>query len=347
VLTGARGVVGLDGRRREILKLIIDDYVLTAEPVGSESVLSRHNLGVSSATVRNDMAALEEMGYLRQPHTSAGRVPTEHAYRIYVNSMLEEEQVSPAERTRIRRTLFAAEGERPMEQAARALASMTNFAAVVAPVTDSEQRVRHLHLIPLSPRRALVVLITDEGVYEGKTAEFAAPISPDDLDRLSHEITRRIAGRPLRGLTEHTVAGVMEDAAFYQRIADEVERLIREHRLHAGSRVYSEGRANILKQPEFQDVRRAQPVLSALEQEDVVVELLRLADAGEGVRISIGRENKREEMRECSVVTATYFLQDRPAGVLGIVGPTRMRYAKIVSLISYLAESLGEALRES
>ena len=182
---------------------------------------------------------------------------------------------------------------------------------------------------------------------EGQTDEFAAPISPDDLDRLSHEITRRIAGRPLRGLTEHTVAGVMEDAAFYQRIVDEVERLIREHRLHAGSRVYSEGRANILKQPEFQDVRRAQPVLSALEQEDVVVELLRLADAGEGVRISIGRENKREEMRECSVITATYFLQDRPAGVLGIVGPTRMRYGKIVSLISYLAESLGEALRES
>ena len=343
-------MVHLDGRRREILKLIIDDYVLMAEPIGSEAVLSRHSLGVSPATVRNDMAILEEMGYLAQPHTSAGRVPTEQAYRVYVDSMLEEERVSSVERTRIRLALLGAEGERPVEQAARTLASATNFAAVIAPVTDHEQRVQHLHLIPLSPRRALVVVITDDGVFEGKTAEFGTPISPEELDRLSHEITRRIAGRPLRELADYgdkAPNAPTEEPAFYQRVLDEVERLVREQRLYASTRVFSEGKANILKQPEFQDVRRAQPVLSALEQEDVVVELLRLGDAGEGVRISIGRENKREEMKECSVITAAYYLRDRPAGVLGIVGPTRMRYSKVVSLVSYLADSLGEVLRES
>ena len=337
----------LDARKRGILKIIIDDYVLTAEPVGSEAVSTRHRLGVSSATVRNEMAALEEMGYLQQPHTSAGRVPTEHAYRVYVDSMLEQEQVSAAERTQIRRTLVAAEPERTIQQAARTLASVTNFAAVVAPVIGSEQSIRHLHLIPLSPNRALVVVVTDEGVFEGKTAEFMEPISPEDLDRLSQAISRRIAGKPIRDLTEGKLDSAIGDAALYQRVVTEVERLVRDHRFDVSTRVYTDGRANILKQPEFQDVRRAQPVLSALEQEEVVVEILRPGAGGNRVRIAIGRENLREEMRECSVITATYFQEDRPAGVIGIVGPTRMRYGKIVSLVSFLAESLGEALGPS
>jgi heat-inducible transcriptional repressor len=195
-------MVELDGRKRDILRLIIDDFIVTAEPVGSEAVSTRYRLGISSATVRNEMAALEEMGYLQQPHTSAGRVPTEQAYRIYVDSMLREEQVPPAERTHIRRSLFTAEPERTIQYAARALASVTNFAAVVAPLSTSEQLIRHLHLVPLSPQRALVVVVTDEAVFEGKTAEFAEPISPDDLDRLSQAITRRIAGKPLGDLTE-------------------------------------------------------------------------------------------------------------------------------------------------
>jgi len=340
-------VVELDGRKRDILKLIIDDYILSAEPVGSEAISTRHKLAISSATVRNEMALLEEMGYLRQPHTSAGRIPTEQAYRIYVDSMLQEEQVAPAERTQIRRTLFAAEPELAIQHAASALASVTNFAAVVAPVNASEQRIRHLHLIPLSPKRALVVVVTDEGVFEGKTADFAAPISPDDLDRLSQGITRRIAGKPLRDLTEGKLDAVIGDATLYQRVAAEVERLVRDQRLHASSRVYTDGKANILKQPEFQDVRRAQPVLSALEQEDVVVEIFRPGAQGDRVRITIGKENTREEMRECSVITATYFREDRPGGVIGIVGPTRMRYGKIVSLVAFLADSLGEALGQS
>ena len=340
-------MVELDGRKRDILKLIIDDYILSAEPVGSEAISTRHKLAISSATVRNEMALLEEMGYLRQPHTSAGRIPTEQAYRIYVDSMLQEEQVAPAERTQIRRTLFAAEPELAIQHAATALASVTNFAAVVAPVNASEQRIRHLHLIPLSPKRALVVVVTDEGVFEGKTADFAAPISPDDLDRLSQGITRRIAGKPLRDLTEGKLDAAIGDATLYQRVAAEVERLVRDQRLHASSRVYTDGKANILKQPEFQDVRRAQPVLSALEQEDVVVEIFRPGAQGDRVRITIGKENTREEMRECSVITATYFREDRPGGVIGIVGPTRMRYSKIVSLVAFLADSLGEALGQS
>jgi heat-inducible transcriptional repressor len=337
----------MDGRKRDILKLVIDDYVLTAEPIGSEAVSTRHRLGVSSATVRNEMAALEEMGYLRQPHTSAGRIPTEQAYRVYVDSMIKEEQIPAWERMEIRRTLSNIEPQRTVEQAAHTLASVTEFAAVAASVTTGAQRIRHLSLIPLSPHRAMAVVVTDEGVFEGKTMEFAAPISPDDLDRLSHEISRRVAGMSLNDLTDRKLTDVIGDAARYQRVVDEVARLLRDSLARTPGPVYSDGKANILKQPEFQDVRRARPVLSALEQRDIVVELLRPGDTGERVRIAIGTENKREEMKECSVITATYFVDDRPAGVVGVIGPTRMRYGKIVSLLTFLADSLGEALQQT
>ena len=340
-------MIDLDGRKREILRLIIDDYIASAEPVGSEVISTRHRLGVSSATVRNEMAVLEDMGYLRQPHTSAGRVPTEQAYRVYVDSMITEEQVPPVERTQIRRTLLTGEPEHTIQRAARALASLTNFAAVVAPLTASEQRIRHLHLIPLSSTRALVVVVTEEGVFEGQIAEFPEPLGADDLDRLSQAITRRIAGRPLRDLIDGTLDAAIGDAALFLRVMTEVERLARDGRLQASARVYTDGRANILKQPEFQDVRRAQPVLSALEREDVVVEIVRPGAQGDRVRITIGGENSREEMRECSVITASYYKDDRPAGVIGIVGPTRMRYSKVVSLVSFLADSLGEALGQA
>jgi heat-inducible transcriptional repressor len=337
-------MVDLDARKREILRVIIDNYILSAEPVGSEVISGRHRLGVSSATVRNEMAVLEDMGYLRQPHTSAGRVPTEQAYRVYVDSMITEEQLPPAERSQIRRTLFSSEPEQTIQHAARTLASLTNFAAVVAPLAASEQRIRHLHLIPLSSARALVVVVTDDGVFEGQIAEFSEPLGADVLDRLSQAITRRIAGRPIRDLIDGRLDAAIGDAALFQRVVTEVERLVRDGRLHASTRVYTDGKANILKQPEFQDVRRAQPVLSALEREDVVVEIVRPGAQGERVRITIGRENVRQEMRECSVITASYYKDDRPAGVIGIVGPTRMRYSKVVSLVSFLADSLGEAL---
>ncbi len=337
-------MVQLEGRRREILKVIIDEYIRTAEPIGSEAVCDRHRLGVRSATVRNEMAALEELGFLHQPHTSAGRMPTDQGYRVYVDSMLQEEQVPPAERERIRRTLSAAEPERAVEQAARALALVAALPSVVAAPRPHQQRVRHLHLIPLSSHRALVVLVTDTSVFEGKTAEFPDALTPGDLDRLSQEISRRIAGRPLSDLTDKMLDRVIGEAALSQRVLDQVGRLLRGRILHPPARVYTEGKANILKQPEFQDVRRAQPVLLALEQEEVVEELL-TEERGTGrVSITIGGENRREEMKDCSIVSATYEVEGRSTGVLGIVGPTRMRYARVISLVRFLADSLGEAL---
>src|SRR5579883_3226214 len=329
-------MVQLEGRRREILKMVIDDYILTAEPIGSEAVRDRHRLGVSSATVRNEMAALEEMGFLRQPHTSAGRVPTDRGYRVYVDSLLEEEQVSSSERAWIRRSVAVTDPDRALERAARTLAEVTEYASVVAEPGPHQQVIRHLHLIPLGGRRALVVVVTDAGVFEGKMVEFAEEMSSDEWDRLSQEISRRIAGWSLSDLTDRALDVVIGEAALYRRI------------LAAPARVHTEGTSNILKQPEFQDVHRARPVLSALEREEILADLLyACAGGGEGrVRITIGAENRREEMRDCSVVSAPYCVGGRPAGVVAIVGPTRMRYGKVISLVRFLADTLSDVLSQ-
>jgi heat-inducible transcriptional repressor len=337
-------MVELEGRRREILKAVIDDYILTAEPIGSEAICDRHRFGVSAATVRNEMAALEELGFLHQPHTSAGRKPTDHGYRVYVDSMLEEEQVPSAERIRIRRTLSVAEPGQAVEQAARALALVTDLPSVVAAPSPQQQRIRHLHLIPLTSRQALIVVVTETGVFESKTAEFPDAVTPEDLDRLSQEISRRIAGQRLSDLSDRMLGEVIGAAAHHQRVLDQVKQILRSRLLRPALRVYTEGKANILKQPEFQDIRRAQPVLLALEQEDVVEDLLREDPGSDRVWVTIGSENRREEMRDCSVVSATYEVGGRAVGVLGIIGPTRIPYGKVVSLVRFLADSLGEAL---
>jgi heat-inducible transcriptional repressor len=333
----------IEGRRREILRIVIDDYIATAEPIGSEAVRERHSLHVSAATVRNEMAALEEMGYLNHPHTSAGRVPTDRGYRVYVDSLVNEETVPAAEQTRLREIVFLQdEPHRAIAHVAHALAAGTDYASVVEAPHLNDQVIRHLHLIPLTPRRALIVVVTDAGVFEGKTVVLQAATTAEDCDRLSQEISRRVTGWRLGDLTVPAMDRLLGEVALYREVVAEVGRLIGEQ-IAAASRIHTEGQTNILKQPEFRDARRAEPVLSALERHDVVAELLH--DGGSApVRIRIGAEHRREEMRDTSVVAATYYVGGRPAGELAIVGPTRMRYSRAISLVRFLADTLGEAL---
>jgi heat-inducible transcriptional repressor len=260
--------------------------------------------------------------------------------------MMEDEQVPPADRLRIRRTFAATEFDQAVEQAARALAVATECASVVAASKLREQVVRHFHLIPLTPQRAMAVIVTDAEVFEGKTVDFERAVSAEECDRLSQEISRRVAGRPLSDLTDRVLAVVIGEAAHYQRVLDQIGSILRERLHRQTGRVHAEGQANILKQPEFQDARRAQPVLSALEHDDLIEDLLGEGQEAGQVRVKIGAENRREEMRDCSVVAATYYVAERPAGVLGIIGPTRMRYGRVVSLVRFLADSLGTALEQ-
>jgi len=340
-------VLDLDARKQEILKAVIQAYVSEAEPVGSERVAQRLRARVSPATVRNEMAALEDLGILTHPHTSAGRITTDLGYRLYVE-MLRQTPPTPQERTRLRRLLADHEERETLAGGmARALAAVTEYAALVSAPSPDRQQFKHLHLIPLGATEVMAVIVTDAGTTTGRAFDVREALEPEDLDRLSRLISQRLQGYELREITGGLLARMVDEATWQQRILEYLLQWIQACRpVGAERRVYIEGAANILKQPEFRDARAAEPVLSALEDEDVVADLLRSAPDRE-VWVIIGTEHRREELRGTSVVAAPYRIGDRAMGALGIVGPTRMQYGRIISLVRYLAGSVGELLSES
>lgn len=338
----------LDARKQEILRAVIHTYVTEAEPVGSERIVQFLRARVSPATIRSEMAALEELGVLMHPHTSAGRVPTDQGYRLYVDLLLREEQPSHRERTRLRRLLGEhEEGDRLAGAVAHALASVTDYASVVSAPLPERQLFKHLHFIPLGSTQVMAVIVTDGGGIHGRAFDARERLEPEALDRLSRVVSQALQGYALDEITEDLLARMVDEAAWQQRILLAILEWLRERlRAVAARRVYIEGAANILKQPEFRDARAAGLVLAALEDEHVVAELLAAAPERD-VWVTIGREHRREELRGTSVVAAPYTMRGHVAGALGIVGPTRMRYGRAIALVRYLALSLGEILGET
>lgn len=337
----------LDPRKQEILDAVIEAYINDAEPVGSERLAQRLRRRASPATIRNEMAALEEMGFLSHPHTSAGRVPTDRGYRFYVDSLHADEPLSFHERQRVRRMLRPGEQwDRLPEDVARGLAAMTEYASLVTAPGVESQVFRHLHLIPLTDRQVLAVIVTDAGIFHGKTFATQDPLDAEALDRLSHALSSRLQGYALAEITPELLARFAHEVAWQQRIVEELIVWMRTYlpRL-ADRRVHVEGTANILKQPEFRDARDARSVLAALERTEVLEDLLRAAE-GCDVWVTIGREHRYEELRGTSVIAAAYRLAGHAGGALGIVGPTRMKYAKVIALVRYLAGSLSDLLGE-
>jgi len=340
-------VLDLDARQREILKTVVQAYVSEAEPVGSERVAQRLRQRLSPATVRNEMAALEDLGLLTHPHTSAGRIPTDLGYRLYVEMLREDAPPSAQERTRLRRLLAGGEeGQGFPGGVARALAAVTEHAALVSAPVPERPRFKHLHFMPIGATEVMAVIVTDAGTIQGRTFDVREALEPEALDRLSRLISQRLQGYELHEITGSLLARMVDEATWQQRILGQLLTWMRAAGPAAPRRVYIEGAANILRQPEFRDARAAEPVLAALEDEDVVADLLRSAPDRD-VWVVIGHEHRREELRGTSMVAAAYRVRGRAVGTLGIVGPTRMHYARIISLVRYLAESVGEFLPES
>jgi heat-inducible transcriptional repressor len=341
-----KGTPALDARKGQILSAIIQEYIHSAEPVASDAVLRRSGLAVSSATVRNEMGALEEMGFLSQPHTSAGRVPTDRGYRFYVDSLLSEERLEVEERHRLRRQIhsLAAEAERLIQGAARALAEEVHYPSVIATVRPQEQMFRHLHFVPLDHRRVLGVLLTDAGVFEGQPVDLPEPIDPETLDRLSRGISSRLEGLTLGEITRERLEALVGEMARYQRLFDYIRRWF-DHEVSraAAGQVIVEGATHLLDQPEFRHLDLVSAVLATLDRAEDLAAMLRPVP-GRSVWVTIGSEMAQPTLRECSLVAATYSVGGRTSGTLAILGPRRMPYERAVPLVRFLARNLGEAL---
>jgi heat-inducible transcriptional repressor len=333
-----------DERRFAVLRAIVADYVATHEPVGSKMIVDRYNLGVSSATVRNDMAVLEEDGLIVQPHTSAGRVPTDKGYRLFVDRLAQVKPLSGAERRAVQAFLDGAvDLDDVLRRSVRLLAQLTRQVAVVQYPTLTRSTVRHLEIVQLTPARLMLVLITDSGRVDQRVADLGEVVTDDQVAQLRGMINGALAGRPLAAASA-AVADLPDSAPSELRnVAITLSTILIETLVeHPEERLLLGGTGNLTRNAaDFPGSLRQ--VLEALEEQVVVLKLLASAQDRGTVTVHIGEENEAEEMRDTSVVSIGYG-SGTVLGGMGVLGPTRMDYPGSMAAVHAVARYVGEIL---
>jgi heat-inducible transcriptional repressor len=338
----------VDDRKLDVLRAIVEDYVATEEPVGSKALVERHGLGVSPATVRNDMAALEDEGYIHQPHTSAGRVPTDKGYRLFVDKLATLKPMSAAERRAIATLLDGAvDLDDVVQRSVRLLSQLTRQVAIVQYPTLSRSTVRHIELVSLTPTRVMVILILSTGRVEQRLVELDAPVVDSDLAELRVAVNQASGGvqiaeaaaalgdlpdgvRPEQADSARAIVGVLTEA-------------MSDHR--SDERVAVGGAANLARFGDNFDTA-VRPLLEALEEHVVLLKLLGEATTGDSVTVRIGHEGPYSELSSTSVVATGYGPADQAFATLGVVGPTRMDYPGSMAAVRAVARYVSRILDE-
>ncbi len=343
-----RGEGGLDKRKAYILATVVYEYIATAEPVGSNTLTQKYNLGVSSATVRNEMAELEAGGYLVQPHTSAGRVPSDTGYRTYVDDLMAPEQLGTDDRRRIRDELrdVSRELDEIIEQATRLLGRLSNNLAFVTKPQADTQTFKHIQLIWLSPRTGVAIVVTSLGVAAQTLFELQHDVEADALTRLSNALNARLSNRLLREISDQDVATVVTELGLADELRDAVLAAVHSARSTQAPAVAAAGAQNLLDQPEFHDLRKVRSILRIVEEQKTLYDLVADAINVENPSVKIGSELGVDELSDLSVVTVPYRFGEHAMGMLSILGPRRMPYARLLAVASGTAETLSERLSD-
>ena len=343
----------LDKRKAFILATVVYEYINTAEPVGSVTLAQKYNLGVSSATIRNEMAELEAGGYLIQPHTSAGRVPSDAGYRTYVDRLMPAESLTKDDTRRIRDQFREASRELGdvIEQTTRLLSGLSgNLAIALAPSRDTHA-FKHVQLLWLSARTSLVVVVTSAGVAAQRVIEWQTDVLADDLTRLSNALNSHLGGRIMEDVAPGALDAICDAAGASAEMRDAVHLAFAQARQTDEPELAAAGAQNLLDQPEFHDLRKLRAILRIVEEQRTLYDLVADELASDAPRtgqahVRIGHELGPDELSECSVVTVPYSFGDRGVGVLAILGPRRMPYARLMALASGTARSLGDHLND-
>ncbi len=340
--------MALDERKLEVLRAIVEDYVATQEPVGSRALVERHQLRVSPATVRNDMAVLEEEGYIRQPHTSAGRVPTDAGYRLFVDKLSRVKPLTPAERRAIERFLLGAvDLDDVVHRTVRLLAQLTRQVAVVQYPSLSRSNVRHLELVPISTTRVMIVMIAETGRVEQRLVDLPGPIPADDVTELRRLINEKLVGKRLVD-TPPLVQALVEDVAPTLRPAmTSLSTVLLETLVErTEERIALAGTANLTRGGLLDFQGSLRPILEALEEEVILLKLFGEVEPSM-TRVRIGDENEIEDLRTTSVVTTGYGPGTTVVGGMGVLGPTRMDYPGTIATVRAVARYVGDLLANS
>ncbi len=340
----------LDDRKQKILGAVVRDYVETVKPLGSEDLAARHRWGIKSATIRNEMAELADLGFLRQPHTSAGRIPSDQGYRFYVDHLMVaqalEESALPVPDAEDQ----ALEMERLLRRTCALLTQATSYTSVASPPRPADTQVRQVFLTPAGDDRLLVVLLLSTGQVENRLlcpSQSDAPVaSAADIVALGNALNAALAGQPLDALAGQVGEAPPEFAPPLRSLYAMLTAAARQMAQAAADEdsVYMEGASEILRQPEFRDVAKIESVLGTLQRGTLLFQTLSRALLGLDVAVVIGAENHVPAMTECSVVTASYYVGTRKRGTIGVVGPTRMNYDRAVPAVGFFSSTLSRTL---
>ncbi|MBQ0041430.1 MAG: heat-inducible transcription repressor HrcA [Clostridiales bacterium] len=335
----------LSERQLQILQAIIDDYVENAEPVGSRSLTKHHDLGVSPATIRNEMSDLEEMGYLTHPHTSAGRVPSDKAYRLYVNELMKKKNLTSSEKKAINDRLAASRDEfdTTLRHAAELLSEITHLASFAMTPAANEDTISFIRLMPVDERTIILMIVGDSGNVTNTTLRLTVPYTQEGLELLSKNMTVNYKGRTLDDvLKSEIIEDVGDDLEALSQLRGSVmPSFMRTLEDMMNVHLYMEGMMNIFNIPEYSSIDRARDFMELFSRKDEFTR--QMLERGDGVVVTIGEEN--DNMKDCSLITATYHVDGKLVGKIGVIGPTRMKYDEVTSIMEYLTNNLSESFK--
>ncbi|MCC5910327.1 MAG: heat-inducible transcription repressor HrcA [Clostridiaceae bacterium] len=339
--------MNLNNRKIKILQAIIQDYIVTAEPVGSRTLSKKYDLGVSSATIRNEMADLEELGYLTQPHTSAGRIPSDKGYRLYVDDLMELKMVADLHRKNIKNNLLKQFGEieQLLQYSSKIISQLTNYTSAVIAPQIKENKIKHIQLVPVDTQNIIAVMIMDTGVIKNPVLRVPGGITYDQVEKVSNMLNKKIQGLSIKDLEGNILQELATELYEFNHITEAiVPKLFNTIETTENVELFLSGTTNIFNFPEFNDLLKAKSFLTLLEEKQIISNIISAKDQG-GISISIGSENVYKEAQECSLVTATYKIDETVVGRLSVIGPTRMDYANVVSVVHQISKYINELIR--
>jgi len=339
--------MALSDRQFKILEAIINDYIKTAEPIGSRTIAKKYAMGISSATIRNEMSDLEDLGFITQPHTSSGRVPSQKGYRFYVDSMMPRKPLTSEESLVLQRMILnnIYQVEHMMRQTATALARLTSYTAIVSEPYLKKTKIKHVQMIPVDEKTIYIVMVTDTKSVKNQPLTLSTALSSDNLNRLSGILTQYLSGKTIqeidRPLIDELLKSFGHQAHILMPILGVIVGLIQDE---DDMRVFTSGAKNILAFPEFADIRKAEAIFQALEERDALIAILG-QNQDDGIQVIIGTENSMDILKDCSLIKANYSIDNQSTGSIALIGPTRMDYGHAVSVLQGILQNIQHVLK--
>lgn len=334
----------IDERKLKILQFVIQEFINNARPIGSKTLVTNYPLNVSSATIRNDMAALEKMGYLVQPYTSAGRVPSELGYRLYVDNLMKLEGLGYEQKDLIKKLLLnnVIEVEDVIHQSLEILTDLSDMTAIASLPQFNKSKLTNLKLINVNGSKVLLVFVSDTGIVKNIQLPIEG-ISQKILDLISEVMLNKLEGSTISDITVKKISRINSELPHFKEVINYIVPVLRENLKSMDKvEVKLEGINKIFDLPEFQDVRKVKNFLSVIEDENTLKKVLNCDEIGKNISVKIGDEVGLEELEHCTVITAGYTINGKESGRIGVIGPTRINYPKVISIVNYIRDTLSE-----